>query len=487
MIQKSIRVPTEKTGAIANYLASQGENEEITWLKGSEGDVRMMGVAARACGHGYSVRHIIIASAEPMTTEELAERLADTIREYKIPRESQQQMCVVEHKKQRQNVTTSDLKSSTSITTTGYEFHYHIVVPETDTETGRVLDSKHTKIRDEKLSRIAELRLGHPITLGRFNKEVYTTLAEERPELDLSLMQKAMEEANVAAGFNREDWLQYRAYSAYSSEEHQALNRSLEQATAATGIDYKEKTSLTKIKSQIRAMAEASNTALEFVSAVVEAGYDIQHGRKQGVNRLWLGDVDVGSLDRLAGRGMRRAEVADAVNEYYSSGGKKRENSGNKTAERTSGQAIPKRTLGVRSGPPGERGVCVGGQSGEVEVAYPDLEYSTSRGRRGQHRITHRKLVEGHRGSKTAAGAADAAKRSDNSGAPKPKLSASRIRSNFFRARDRIHAQRAHTNYVNFRDTSSSDGGGEVFDMEDYFMLARWAADHKRKSQISRP
>ena len=486
MIQKSIRVPTEKTGAIANYLASQGENEEVTWLKGTEADVRMMGVAARACGHGYSVRHIIISSSEPITKKDLAILLEETIREYSIPKESQQQMCVVEHKKARQEVTKTDLRSSTSISRTGYEYHNHIAVSETDTETGRVLDSKHTKIRDEKLSRIAELRLGHPITLGRFNKEVYMTLAEERPELDLSRFQKALEEANVAAGFKCEDWLQYRAYSAYSSDEHQALNRSLEQATAATGIDYKQKISLTNVKEQIRALAQASNSALDFIGAVEAAGYEIRPGKKQGVYRLWLDEIDIGSLDRLAGRGMRRAEVEEAIS-FNIFGGKKHESTGNKKSEKTDLKTISKRTFGIGGQPSGERSVCVGGQLGETEVAHPALEYSTRRGRRGLDRRPIGKPVERHRGGKGAATAADGAKRPGHQGAKKPALSASRIRSNFFRARDRVHAQRVHANYMDISDASSSDGGGEVFDAGDFFMLSRWAADYRRKNRISGP
>ncbi|WP_170429803.1 hypothetical protein [Ruegeria arenilitoris] len=475
MICKSIRVPTSATGAIATYFDSQGENEEVKWIRGDKEDILLMGKVSEMCGRAYGVRHVIHSSLEPMNEQQMADAVGEYVREFNVPPDSQAQICVVEHKKPREQlpnpitVTNENGQSGAG----GHEYHWHIAIPEVDTETGRVLDSSHSKIRDEKVSRIIELKYGLVITLGRFNKEVYNSLKEERPELDLSRLQKAMEEANVQAGFKREDWLEYRAYSAYSSGEHQALNRALTEVSAITGIDYKEKISLSKIKSQIRAMAQASNTALDFVGAVEAAGYEIRPGKKQGVYRLWLDDIDVGSLDRLAGRGMRRAEVEEAIFIHKSSGGKKYESTGSKTAEKTRSQTKQKSSLGVRGsdagGHPQDHAGDLRGAGGGADGG---------RGQSGRH---------GDRPAQQSPGGTSGAARGaglNKTGDQKLKLNPARVQRRFRNARRNRGLEKSLAQYDAYMAES---GGGQIFDTDDLFMLARWAADFKQKNNIQGP
>ncbi|WP_093925363.1 hypothetical protein [Sulfitobacter brevis] len=295
MIQKSVRVPSGKTRAIANYVGNPGENEEVKWLKGCKEDILIMGQSAQMCGRTYGVRHVILSPGQELSTAQLTKLIGEFVREYNVPKCSQDAICVVAHKKQR----AQDEQPHHSKALQGYEWHYHLTCPEVSTDNGRVLDNKHTKIRDEKLARIAELRFSHEIVLGRFNKEVYTQLTKERPELELSRYQAAMEEANVAAGKKREDWLEYRAYAAYSTAEHQTVNRKLDVISKKTGVDYRDKLNLTLVKKDLLRLA-AGGDMQTFLQGIEDLGLEVHPGKKAGVYRVFAGQIDLGSLDRLS-------------------------------------------------------------------------------------------------------------------------------------------------------------------------------------------
>ncbi len=300
-ILKSIRVPTGKTGAIATYFDSPGENEESRWLAGCKADIQAMGQMSKLCRNAFGVRHIIMSPGQEMSHEDLDMHIDEICSEYRVSDAAKEMICVVEHKKQRQEGQGA-----------GYERHYHIALPETDPSTGRVLDSKHSKIRDEKIARIGELKSGHEIVLGRFNKEVFLALAEDRPELDLARYRHALMAANVEVGFQEDDWLEYRAYSSYSSAEHQALSRRLDHIGAKTGKDLKGKVNLTKVKSVIRGLAEKSDSPSVLIAAVEGAGFEIREGSRAGVLRVYARGIELGSLDRMAGRGFNRGPLFEA-------------------------------------------------------------------------------------------------------------------------------------------------------------------------------
>ena len=299
MIQKSVRVPTGKTRAIANYVGNPGENEEVKWLKGCKEDILVMGQAAQLCGRVYGVRHVIMSPGQEMTTAEVTKLIGEFVKEYNVPKCSQDAICVVAHKKPRVQDEHPHPHIQHAKAQQGYEWHYHLTCQEVSTDDGRVLDNKHTKIRDEKLARFAELRFGHEVTPGRFNKEVYTQLAKERPELDLTRYQVALEAANVAAGRRREDWLEYRAYAAYSTAEHQAVNRKLDAISKKTGVDYRDKLNLTLAKKDLHRLAVGGDMQI-FLQGVEDLGLEVYPGRKAGVYRVWAGQIDLGSLGHLS-------------------------------------------------------------------------------------------------------------------------------------------------------------------------------------------
>jgi hypothetical protein len=157
----------------------------------------------------------------------------------------------------------------------GYEYHWHLLVPEWDPARRRVLDNKWTRPRQEKIARRAEARLGHALVTGRWNAAVARRL-EEDGQSDLAA---AM--ADLAA--------RPRPTGAYSAGQHQAA--------ASKGVDLPRYVTLIR---------EAWNTAQdgqEFEAEIEKRGVILQAGDNAGV---WLAyahaggqDVKLGALHRL--------------------------------------------------------------------------------------------------------------------------------------------------------------------------------------------
>lgn len=168
MILKSSRVLAHQSSAIATYFGAAGDNERVLWLSGDAADIELMGVVARLSGKLFGVRHMVIFPEQNLTRPELSNVLNEIVREYQIPRASSAQACLVKRQKERAGVS-------------GCDIHYHLALPELDLTSGRVLSSRFTKVRDEKLARLLELKLHHRPIVGCFNKTVYEWLENKWP------------------------------------------------------------------------------------------------------------------------------------------------------------------------------------------------------------------------------------------------------------------------------------------------------------------
>ncbi|SDG83271.1 hypothetical protein [Sulfitobacter delicatus] len=295
MIIKSTRVPVSDTGAIAAYFGNQSENEKIGWLQGTQAEIQLMGITAKLAERAFSVRHLIIAPGEKLGGHELGQILDNVCQEYGVTKNMKDRITAVVHKKPREEGA-------------GFEYHYHFAVPELDTDTGRVLDSKFTHMRNEKISRLAELRTGHEITPGRFNREVYDALAREQPDLDLSRYQAALEDASEAAGLKRGNWKSFRAESSYTSTSHQVIKRKAR--TAGVEADL----SIPKIRAQMRKWA-ADRSPEQFIEHVLTSGYELKPGNNKDIWRLHGHGHDLGSIDRLSG--IKRHKINEIMERKY--------------------------------------------------------------------------------------------------------------------------------------------------------------------------
>lgn len=198
MIIKSTRIPTAHSSRIAAYLAKPADNECATWIRGSPEDLKLLGKISGIAGKQYAVRHFVISPNEPMNNQDLASVFAEIYREHGVSNTSGNRASIVQHEKPR--------KSGI-----GNETHWHVAFPEYDVESGLILSSRFTKLRNEKLSRLYELTHGQPVVLGQFNKQVYRALEKERPSLDLSPFEAALRGAAFMAGQDENRWLEYRA------------------------------------------------------------------------------------------------------------------------------------------------------------------------------------------------------------------------------------------------------------------------------------
>lgn len=198
MIIKSTRIPTAHTARIAAYLADPVGNEVATWIRGCPEDLMLMGEISRIAGKQYATRHFVISPNEPVSKQEFTWVLAEICLEYGVSNTSGSRSSIVEHVKPRASGF-------------GNETHWHVALPEYDMETGHILSSRYYKMRNEKVARICELTLGHPIVPGRFNKQVFLALKGGRPTLDLAPFETALKKAVVEAGWDESEWLEYRA------------------------------------------------------------------------------------------------------------------------------------------------------------------------------------------------------------------------------------------------------------------------------------
>lgn len=172
MIIKSTRTPAGRARQVAKYFSERGDNEEVSWLKGCAADILTMGEISKLAGKAFAVRHFSISPNERMNAEDLELALKEIFCEYQVPKTSITRMVVVQHKKSRASGENNEL-------------HWHLALPEVNAETLRTLSSSFYKMRNEKVSRICELRLGHSIVSGCFNKQVRERLEIERSALFL--------------------------------------------------------------------------------------------------------------------------------------------------------------------------------------------------------------------------------------------------------------------------------------------------------------
>lgn len=256
--------------ALVRHVFAGPANEAITVLHGTAEDLGVMRRDAAAAGKKYALRHFKISPEAVTSPAEAARVMRDLAGEFGFAPE---RCVVVEHRKKRAGGS-------------GYERHWHLLVPEWDPVRRRVLDSHWMRPRQEKIARQAELRLGHAPVTGRWNAAVARALTREGHAADAAAV------ARLAAG--------PRPRAAYGARRHQTAAR--------RGV------SLPEARLLVKAAWERSDDAAAFAAALAPSGLTLRPGDKAGV---WLVEaagegnspVLVGALHRLL-RQPRRAVAA---------------------------------------------------------------------------------------------------------------------------------------------------------------------------------
>jgi hypothetical protein len=290
MIIKQTRIPTGQGANLRAYLTSPGENETVENLSGDLINIGFNDMISGAMGLTYSTRHVIISPSERLELADLAKVIEQVCDEFDVPESSRQRLVVVLHEKAR------------SDDNEGARFHYHVAIPEVDDQTGRVLSSSFFKMRNEKLSRLAELTLSHDVIPGRFNREVYTAL--EGAGVDVRRYKDVLRDACRLEGKPQSGWLDYRARASFSPDTQRAAERK-------TGPNHRFR-SPQAVREHIRGLGR---DPAGIISALERDGFEISRGRKPGAWIVSRDGVPFGSLDRLAK--LKREAVNEAAEQRY--------------------------------------------------------------------------------------------------------------------------------------------------------------------------
>jgi hypothetical protein len=258
-----------------------------------------MGEISGLGGKAFAVRHFTVSPGTKMTTGDLALVICELCREFSIPKTSASRIAVVQHDKPRASGS-------------GNEQHWHLAVPEVHAETLQTLDSSFFKIRNEKVSRVCEIRLGHPVVPGRFNRKVFRELQKTRPELDLAVFEAALRRAAVKSMIKEDDWLNYRAVAAFSNNHHRSLERKLYQVTGKTCFDASA-AKLPMIRAHVGKLADAL-PAEALMKELGMQGFEIRHGPK-GQPVIFGKDVYLGGLERMT-RSYKPPLMSSAATQY---------------------------------------------------------------------------------------------------------------------------------------------------------------------------
>lgn len=153
--------------ALADHIWSGPGNIEIATIAGCAADLEDTVTIARAGRHRYAIRHFHISPGEPTSDAEAHEIVSALGAEFGFDCGA---VVLVRHHKPRR------ARHDPMLGTQGNDQHWHVLVPEVDLITGKVLDSRWMRPRHERIAREAGLRLLHRPTKGPFNAAVIAAL-----------------------------------------------------------------------------------------------------------------------------------------------------------------------------------------------------------------------------------------------------------------------------------------------------------------------
>ena len=164
MLIKSVRIRTSSGfGPLLTHLTNGEDNEAVLLVQGTTRDLKDAVDDARRHNRTYCLRHIVVAPAEAVTSEQAFYAFNAVAAEFDF---SLERAVIFEHQKPRAS-------------SSNFNKHWHLIVPEVDAVDGGVLSSSHNYSRQEKLSRLMEFQFNHQPILGAHHDVVIKTLRQE--------------------------------------------------------------------------------------------------------------------------------------------------------------------------------------------------------------------------------------------------------------------------------------------------------------------
>jgi hypothetical protein len=278
VILKSVRIRARGRGEaeIMAHLLHGEENETVRILRGTPADVHDAFLDAQRHARVYAVRQFIVAPARAATAAQMLDVVAELGAEFGF---DPAVTFAVEHRKAR-------------AVPDRFPVHLHVLVPEVDPESGRVLSSAHSYARQERVAREAEYKLGEPFVRGAHHRAVLAALRVGGKTAVADALDRAFPEADAAP----------RPRSSYTDARHRRAARA--------GVD------LPAAKQAVAAAWQTTATRPALEAALAVHGLLTRSGTKPGT---WIVETRdgafVGALDRLAGA--RKGVVTTRMEKSY--------------------------------------------------------------------------------------------------------------------------------------------------------------------------
>ncbi|MCW4589458.1 hypothetical protein NO263_02530 [Gluconacetobacter entanii] len=254
----------------ATHIFEGPKNERITPIQGNALDMANMVTDARDTGLKYGFHHFKISPEREISREQARQDFQAIAYEYGFDLSD---AVIVEHQKQRTK------KENSAI-------HWHMIVPHYNQKTGRALDCRNSYKRNEKLSRLSEIRTGQNITQGRHNRAVFHALQQEGKTVEANTIQHLTEGELPGASFST----------------------NLQRKAERKGISLpEEKSIITDIWSQ-------SDSLKAFISGLGHNGFTFKKGDKKDTYIIEKEGTLIGSVNRLLK--IKKGEFAKLYNQY---------------------------------------------------------------------------------------------------------------------------------------------------------------------------
>lgn len=161
MIIKSHGIRSGTAERVSDYVMAKGANELVEVLEGASEALMDADSFAKAAGQKNGVLHITISPEREIGLDELRHVTVAINSEFGFSPEDP--TLLVRHVSTRQNGKALS--------------HYHLVRPAADAN-GRVYDVYRSKKKDETVSRLTEIKLGHELTSGKHSDFVHQRFLE---------------------------------------------------------------------------------------------------------------------------------------------------------------------------------------------------------------------------------------------------------------------------------------------------------------------
>ncbi|GBQ52319.1 hypothetical protein AA15973_2739 [Komagataeibacter sucrofermentans DSM 15973] len=254
----------------AKHIFSGPANEQITPLQGCPETMEDMMQDAHNAGLKYGFHHFKISPDKEISREQAQEDFKAISKEYGFELND---CVIVEHRKKRATASNSPI-------------HWHLIAPHLNPQTGKALNMRNNYKRNEKLSRLSEIRTGQKILTGKHNKAVFKQLLDEGK----TAQAKAIQHTTSAP----------LPHASYGEETRRIAERQ--------GL------SLPDEKARISAIWKQCDGIKAFISALNENGFLLKKGIKKDTFIIERDGVLVGSASRLLK--IKKQDFAKMFNDY---------------------------------------------------------------------------------------------------------------------------------------------------------------------------